>query len=64
MRYMDLEGHTHIRGMDICRYRHDYEGFYEKNLIQMSINRGRMTTIQGTHASHVLIFSFLLFLSR
>ena len=31
MRYMDLEGHT-IKSMDFGGYRHNYEGFYEKNL--------------------------------
>ena len=29
---MDLEV-THIRYMDVGGYKHNYEGFYEKNLI-------------------------------
>ena len=58
---MDLEGH--IRFMDVGGYRHNYEDFYEKTSSQMSINRGRMTTTQGAHASLVGILSFLLFLS-
>ena len=33
--------------MGVGRYRHNYEGFYEKNSYQMSINRGRMTTTKG-----------------
>ena len=49
--------------MDVGGYRHDYEGFYEKTLFQMSINRGRTTTNQGAHANLVGILSFLLFLS-
>ena len=32
MRYIDLEV-THIRFIDVGEYRHNYEGFYEKNLI-------------------------------
>ena len=59
MRYMDLEGHT----MDVGGYRHNYEGFYEKNSYQMSINRERTTTTQGAHAGLMEILSFLLFLS-
>ena len=62
MRYMDLEV-THIRSMDVGGYRHNYEGFYEKTSYQISINRGRMTTTQGAHASLVGILSFLLFFS-
>ena len=34
--------------------------FSEKSTYQMSINRGRTTTIQGAHASLVKIISFLL----
>ena len=49
--------------MDVGGYRHNYEGFYEKTLYQMSINKGRTTTIEGAHASLVEILSFLLFLS-
>ena len=52
-----------MRSMDICRYRHNYKGFYEKTSYQMSINRGRTTTTEGDHASLVGILSFLLFLS-
>ena len=46
--------------MDVGGYRHNYEGFYEKTSYQMSINRGRMTTTEGAHASLVGIISFLL----
>ena len=49
--------------MDVGGYRHNYEGFYEKTSYQMSINRGRTTTIEGSHAILVGILSFLLFLS-
>ena len=62
MRYMNLEG-THIRSINVGGYRHNYEGFYEKTLYQMSINRGRTTTNEGAHASLVRILSFLLILS-
>ena len=61
MRYMDLE--DRIGSMDVGRYTHNYEGFYEKFTYQMSINRRRMTTTKGDHTSLVRIFSFLLFLS-
>ena len=44
--------------MDVSGYRHNYGGFYEKTSYQMSINRGRMTTIQGAHASFLGILSF------
>ena len=49
--------------MDVGRYRHNYEGFYENTLYQMSINREMTTTTEGTHASLVGILSILLFLS-
>ena len=49
--------------MDVDRYRHNYEGFYEKTSYQMSINRERTTITQGGHASLVRILSILLFLS-
>ena len=62
MRYKDLEV-THIRSMDVGEYRYNYKGFYEKTSYQMSINRGRMTTTLGAHASLVRILPFLLFLS-
>ena len=52
-----------MRFMDVGGYRHNCEGFYEKTSFQMSINRGRMTTTKGAHASLVGIISFLLFLS-
>ena len=39
--------------MDFGRYRHNYEGFYEKTSYQMSINKGRMTTTEGAHTSLV-----------
>ena len=44
--------------MDVGRYKHNYEGFYIKITYQMSINRGRMTTTQGAHASLVVILTF------
>ena len=62
MRYLDLEGHK-IRSMNVSGYRHNYEGFYEKSIFQMSINRERMTTSQGAHTSLLRILSFLIFLS-
>ena len=37
--------------MDVSGYRHNYEGFYEKTLYQISINRGRMIRTKGAHAS-------------
>ena len=49
--------------MYIGRYRHNYEGFYEKTSDQMSINRGRTTTTKCAHESLVGILSILLFLS-
>ena len=49
--------------MDVGGYRHNYEGFYEKTLYQISINRWRTTTTEGTHASLVGILSILLHLS-
>ena len=50
--------------MDVGGYRHNYDGFYGKTSYQMSINRGRMTTTKGAHASLVEILSILLFLFR
>ena len=52
-----------MRYIDVSRYRHNYEGFYEKSTHQLSKNRGRMTTTQGDHTSLVRILSFVLFLS-
>ena len=52
-----------MRSMDVGGYRHNYEGFYGKTSHQMLINRGRMTTTLGFHATLVRILSFLLFLS-
>ena len=52
-----------MRSMDVSRYRHNYEGFYEKFTNQMSINRGRMAATQAVHASIVEILYFLLVLS-
>ena len=49
--------------MDVGRYRHNYEGFYEKITYHMFINRGITITTQGAHASLIRILSFLLFLS-
>ena len=44
--------------MNIGGYRHIYEGFYEKSIYQMTINRERTTTIEGAFASLVGILSF------
>ena len=38
---------TNIRSMDVGGYRYNYEGFYEKSIYQMSINKGRTTTREG-----------------
>ena len=51
-----------MRSIDFDGYKHNYEGFYEKSTYQMSINKGRMTTTQGAHASLVRLLSFFLFL--
>ena len=40
MRYMDLEGY-HIRSIDVGGYRHNYEGFYEKNIISNVYKQGK-----------------------
>ena len=53
----------HIKSMDVGGYRHKHEGFYEKTLYQMSINKERTNTTQGADASLLRIISFLLFLS-
>ena len=63
MRYMDLKV-IHIWSMDLGKYRHNYEDFYEKSIYQISINRGTMITTQAGHASLVENLYFLLFLSR
>ena len=47
--------------MDIGEYRHNYGGFYKKYTFLMSINRGRTTKTEGTHASLVRVLSFLIF---
>ena len=47
---MDLED-THIRSINIGKYRNNYEGFYKKSTYQMTIHRGRIITIQGYHIS-------------
>ena len=60
MRYINLEGHTY-RSMDVNGY--NYDGFYQKITYQMSLNKGRMTTTQGSLASLVKILTLLLFLS-
>ena len=54
---------THIRSIDVCGYKHNYDSFYEKFIYQMSINRGRTTTTQGAQASLVGIFFLLSSLS-
>ena len=51
-----------MRSMDVGGYRYNYEGVYTKTSYQISINRERTTTTQGTHASLVRILSFILFL--
>ena len=42
---------THMKFMDIDQYRHSYEGFCENFICPMFINRGRMMTTRGAHAS-------------
>ena len=54
---------THMRSTDVGRYRYNYDGFYEKSIHQMSINRERMLTTKGVYTSLMKILSFLLFLS-
>ena len=49
--------------MDLGGYRHNYEDFYEKSTYEMSINRGKMITIQVALTSLVRILSILLFVS-
>ena len=49
--------------IDFYGYRHNDKIINEQFTYQMSINRRRMTKIQGAHASLVGIISFLLFLS-
>ena len=46
--------------MNISRYRHNYEGFNENFIYPMCINKWRMITTQGAHASLVKILTFLL----
>ena len=43
---MDLEGHTHIRSMDIGGYRHNDKRFSENFIFPKFINRGRTTIIE------------------
>ena len=43
--------------MDVGRYRHNYEGFYEKTSYEISINRERTISTQGAHASLVRILT-------
>ena len=52
-----------MRLMDVGRHNHHYEGFYEKFICQISLNRERRNGTQGSHESLIRIFSFLLFLS-
>ena len=44
--------------MNVGGCRHIYEGFYEKSIYQMTINRERTTTIEGAFSSLVGILSF------
>ena len=48
--YRDLWNYniSHIRSIDISRYRHNYEGFFENFIYPIFINKGRMTATQGT----------------
>ena len=50
---------AHIRSMDVCGYRYNYEGFYKKFIHQMFINMGRMTTTQDAHKNLVGTLSIL-----
>ena len=54
---------THIRSMDVSRYRHDFGDFCEKLTYLLSINMEIITTNQGIYASFVATLSFLFFLS-
>ena len=49
--------------MDVNEYRHNYEGFCEKFMYPMSINKGTITIAQGDHVSIIRILSFLFSLS-
>ena len=51
-----------MRSLDVGRYRHNYEVFYEIFMCQMFINREKITTTKGVIASLVRVLSFLLFL--
>ena len=53
----------HIRSIYVGTYRHNNEGFHEKIIYQMSINKERMNTTQDAHASLVEILSLVLFIS-
>ena len=46
--------------MGVGIYRHNDKGFYETFTYQLSINKGRATTTQGTHSCIVGILPFLL----
>ena len=50
---------THIRSMDINRYRHNNKGFCEKFIFPNTINRRRTTIIRVPHASLVELLSSL-----
>ena len=62
-RYMDIKV-THIRCMDVGRYKYNYEGFCEKFIYPISINKGKIIITQEVHARLLGIISFLLFLSQ
>ena len=51
-----------IRSIDVGRYRHNYEGFYEKFAYQIHINGGRTTTTQGAYARLLGILSFFIYI--
>ena len=57
MRYMDLNDHKN----EVYRCRHNYEGFCEKLICPIFINRGRTSITQGVNGSLVGILFILLF---
>ena len=59
---MDLEGHTHIRSMNVGRYIHKYKGFYEKFTFSKS-TKGENDHNKGAYASLVEICPSILFLT-
>ena len=55
---------TCISYMDVGVFKHNYKGFCKKFTYLMSMNKGKMITTQGAHASLVRILSFIIFLSQ